>query len=697
MPKLTISDETKFRKPAFDKPLVLSHLPGEQDLSVIQSNAGASLFYSHKGEADEILDPANIHGRITRGAINDLALNLEFDWSKVNPSTTLIRNQVEAGELKGASVRAAFRRDQMTDMGDHYRVKGWRFLGASLTPMPEIATVGLSADTEDEFTIALSAAIMPDDDNSADVIDLSTETQVDNSAQTEADTMTPEEIQALQEAMTAAVAAGFAAQAEAMKPADPAESQPNAGDPGPETIDNSAEPTKAPVDNRPQIQAYSQMALTNPTLDVKKIYELTNAAMVANQDPAEFAEALKGDDVKKAINQNSHVAPDWSKDGKTQAEPISMGLAADFLQQPVWEQVSNSKYDDLRAFSDKINAMAGRRGGLYIPFDQSMGLGDQSGNDHYVIQNLAGDPNNFATANEGGNAIESRRLAYIGQRWDPYVADIINMATTLTPQGAGKQFVTHITVQPARDAAEPTTAAGYTRGEPHGSSQTSLTPHNLIWDMQETRLLDMQSGGTWSPQVAAEGRMAMGEKLGYNFQGALNSNSDSSYAHRVSGVYQSASANANQIAAGTKHPTVKQLTDMVGKFREANVGGTITFYCSPEAFELLKQEVLVTGVTPFMDSVALSVSPAGIVTAAMADRGGFRVVPTSNNFDTNPAVEKARSIMVENESLMWLPWDNAIYVAPAVDIDGIRSIRFEQWHSLIFRDTHGLARFSLSG
>lgn len=181
----TLSDESRFNHAGFDKPLVLSHTPGDQDISRIQSHAGCNVYYNHKGEKDNVdhadsfgfnSDPLSVYGRMTAGRIKDGALSIDFDWDDKHPQMEFVRNQVDSGILKGSSIGARFTKRNCVDMGDHYRVRGWELIGGSLTPVPELTSVGLSADKnidlkDDEYVIiGLNANIGSEDHDKDNVL-----------------------------------------------------------------------------------------------------------------------------------------------------------------------------------------------------------------------------------------------------------------------------------------------------------------------------------------------------------------------------------------------------------------------------------------------------------------------------------------------------------------------------------------------
>ena len=663
--RLILSDETPFTDPRFDKPLVLSHHPGEQDLSRVSSHAGIPLLYQHVG-ADNPASPENHYGRFTAVTVENLELAVDFVWSESNPSAMLAYAQRcettadGASLLTGASVGARFKKSALHDMGDHYRVSPWELVEGSLTPMPEIISIGLSADDEDpEYLVGLAASWVS---ATIDPAEPSTPTpEMEGNA-----TMTPEQIEKLISDAHSVRLSSDGGTTNA--PADPAT---GVADPAPaaDHVPAADPPAPAPdpapqaapepvVDNRPQIQDYSQLALSNPTMDREAVLQLTAAAMVANLDPNAFATALRDDQLKKNVSQNAHVPPAFARAEDKGAAPVTLALAVEYLFD---KDRTDSKYDALRAFDAHVNSVEGRlksgQQAVYVPFDQASGFGDQRAEESYVIRNAAGDPNNSATAIEGGNLMNSQAVGYVGGLYDPGAGDIVMEATTYNVT-SGEPFIRKFTPQDARWVAEPTAAAGFTRGEPHVTAKLDLNPAILIWDVSYTRLLEMRTG-MFSMIAEAEGRLSIGEQIGHALMGE-----DAALANAVDGMYnKTAGVPARQtvVVGGDNHPSVTQVIAALAKIRDEEVVGQVTLYISNRGDLGLMQQPLVASVSPFYSG------------ANMALMGKLRMGPTSHDFGD---ADKARSMMVANREVCWAPFDNAVYVA-LHEKDGVQNVRLE--------------------
>ena len=129
--RMILSDETPFHDARFDKPLVLSHRPGEQDLSRVTSHAGVPLFYQHVG-ADTPASPENHYGRFTSATVENLALAVDFEWSESNPSAMLAyaqRCETTEGRYAVAHRRVRGRAVQKIGFARHGRPLPRRALG----------------------------------------------------------------------------------------------------------------------------------------------------------------------------------------------------------------------------------------------------------------------------------------------------------------------------------------------------------------------------------------------------------------------------------------------------------------------------------------------------------------------------------------------------------------------------------------
>ena len=661
--RLILSDETPFTDARFDKPLILSHQPGEQDLSRVSSHAGVPLLYQHVG-ADNPASPENHYGRFTAASVENLELAVDFVWSESNPSAMLAyaqRCETAADGtslLTGASVGARFRKSALHDMGDHYRVAPWELVEGSLTPMPEIISIGLSADDDDpEYLVGLAASWVS---ATIDPAEPSTPTpEMEGNA-----TMDPKKIAKLISDAHSVRLSSDGGAADAPSEPVPAVADPTpAADPVPAADPPAAVPDPAPaaapapvIDNRPQIQEYSLLALSNPTMDSEAVLQLTAAAMVQNLDPSLFAAALRDDQLKKSVNQTAHVPPAYARAEDKGAKPISLKLAVEYLFD---KERTDSKYDALRAFDSHINNVEGRlksgQNAVYVPFDQVAGFGDQREEESYVIRNTAGDTNNSATAGEGGNLMNSQAVGYVGGLYDPGAGDIVTEATTYNVT-SGEPFVRKFTPQDARWVAEPTAAAGFTRGEPHVTVKLDLNPKILIWDVSYTRLLEMRTG-MFNMIAEAEGRLSIAEQIGHALMGE-----DAAITNAVDGMYnKSVSARQTVIAANGNHATVDQIVAALGKMRDENVVGQVTLYIGNAGDLGLMQQPLVSNVSPFYSG------------QNMALMGKLRMGPTSHDFGAD---DKARAMMIANREVCWAPFDNAVYVA-LHEKDGVQNVRLE--------------------
>ena len=662
--RLILSDETPFTDARFDKPLVLSHQPGEQDLSRVSSHAGVPVLYQHVG-ADNPASPENHYGRVTAASVEKLELAVDFVWSESNPSAMLAyaqRCETTADGtslLTGASVGARFRKSALHDMGDHYRVAPWELVEGSLTPMPEIISIGLSADDDDpEYLVGLAASWVSATIDSAEP---STPTpEMEGKA-----TMTPEQIEKL---LSDAHSVRLSSDG-GITDAPSAPVTPVADPPAPAPVTPVAEPPAAPVtavadppatvvDNRPQIHEYSQLALSNPIMDREAVLQLTAAAMVENTDPTAFAAALRNDQLKKSVGQTVHVPPAYSRGEDKGSDPVSLALAVEYLFD---KERTDSKYDALRAFDSHVNSVEGRlksgQNAVYVPFDQVSGFGDQREEESYVIRNAAGDPNNSATAAEGGNLMNSQAVGYVGGLYDPGAGDIVMEATTYNVT-TGEPFIRKFTPNDARWVAEPTAAAGFARGEPYATAKLTLNPAILIWDVSYTRLLEMRTG-MFNMIAEAEGRLSIAEQIGHALMGE-----NPAVANAVDGMYfktNDIEARQTTVDAANDHATVAQIIAALGKMRDEDVVGQITLYISNGGDLGLMQQPLVASVSPFYSG------------QNMALMGKLRMGPTSHDFGDSA---KARALMIANRDVCWAPFDNAVYVA-LHEKDGVQNVRLE--------------------
>ena len=559
--------------------------------------------------------------------------------------------------LTGASVGARFRKSALHDMGDHYRVAPWELVEGSLTPMPEIISIGLSADDDDpEYLVGLAASWVS---ATIDPAEPSTPTtEMEGNA-----TMKPEQIAKLiSDAHSVRLSSDGGTPSElATAVADP----PPAADPVPAADPPAPVPDPAPpavpapvIDNRPQIQEYSQLALSNPTMDREAVLQLTAAAMVENLDPPAFAAALRDDQLKKSVNQTAHVPPAYRRAEDRGSEAVSLALAVEYLFD---KDRTDSKYDALRAFDSHVNSVEGRlksgQNAIYVPFDQVSGFGDQREEESYVIRNAAGDPNNSATAGVGGNLMNSQAVGYVGGLYDPGAGDIVMEATTYNVT-SGEPFVRKFTPQDARWVAEPSAAAGFARGEPHVTVKLALNPAILIWDVSYTRLLEMRTG-MFNMIAEAEGRLSVAEQIGHALMGE-----SPIIANAVDGMYfktNGIAARQTTVASANNHASVAQVIAALGSMRDEDVVGQVTLYIGNGGDLGLMQQPLVSNVSPFYSG------------SNMALMGKLRMGPTSHDFGDST---KARAMMIANREVCWAPFDNAVYVA-LHEQDGVQNVRLE--------------------
>ena len=341
--------------------------------------------------------------------------------------------------------------------------------------------------------------------------------------------------------------------------------------------------------------------------------------------PQTISDILRNGRSAGAPNQTRQVPPSYRRGEDKGAEPVSLALAVEYLFD---EQRMASKYDALRAFdahiSNQEGLMKSGRNAVYVPFDQVCGFGDQRDEESYVIRNAAGDPNNSATAAEGGNLMNSVAVGYVGGLYDPGAGDIVAEATTYNVT-SGEPFVRKFTPNAARWVAEPTAATGFARGEPHVTAKLDLTPAILIWDVSSTRLLEMRTEKMWNMIAEEQGRLTIAEQIGHALMGAYPA-----VANAVAGMYgKSIAARQTVVAANTTHPTVTQIIAALAKMREENVAGPVTLYISHDGDLGLMQAPLVASVSAFYSGQRTALN------------GKLRMGPTSHDFG---AADKNRAL-----------------------------------------------------
>ena len=358
----------------------------------------------------------------------------------------------------------------------------------------------------------------------------------------------------------------------------------------------------------------------------------------------------------KNVGQTRRVAPSYRRGEDKGAEPVSLKLAVEYLFD---EERTDSKYDSLRAFDTHVSTMDGHmksgRNAVYVPFDQVCGFGDQRQEESYVIRNAAGDPNNSATAAEGGNMMNSEAVGYVGGLYDPGAGDIVSEATTYNVT-SGEPFVRKFTPNDARWVTEPAVADGFARGEPHATAKLELNPKILIWDVSYTRLLEMRTE-MFNMIAESEGRLTIGEQIGHALMGE-----DPAITNAVDGMYgKSVAARQSVIVAAGNHPTVDQIIAALSKMRDENIVGQVTLYIGHGGNLGLMQQPLVPSVSAFYSG------------RRMALMGELRMGPTSHDFGD---AAKDRALMIANREICWAPFDNAVYVA-LHEKDGVQNVRLE--------------------
>ena len=358
----------------------------------------------------------------------------------------------------------------------------------------------------------------------------------------------------------------------------------------------------------------------------------------------------------KNVNQTRHVPPNYGRGEDKGAEAVTLALAVEYLFD---EERNHSKYDALRAFDAYLSNQEGiaksGRNAVYVPFDQVCGFGDQREEESYIIRNAAGDPNNSGTLTEGGNLMNSQAVGYVGGLYDPGAGDLIAEATTYNVT-SGEPFVRKFTPNQARWVREPTSAAGFARGEPHVTAKLELNPKILIWDVSSTRLLEMRTD-MWNMIAEEQGRLTVAEQIGHALMGA-----DPAIADAVDGMYgKSVAARQTVIAGAGNHPTVDQIIEALAKMRDEDIVGQVTLYISNGGNLGLMQQPLVANVSPFYTGMN------------MALNGALRMGPTSHDFGDST---KDRSLMIANREICWAPFDNSVYVA-LHEQDGIQNVRLE--------------------
>ena len=246
-------------------------------------------------------------------------------------------------------------------------------------------------------------------------------------------------------------------------------------------------------------------------------------------------------------------------------------------------------------------------------------------------------------------------MGYVGGLYDPGAGDIIAEATTYNVD-SGEPFVRKFTPQEARWVREPTSAAGFARGEPHVTAKLELNPAILIWDVSSTRLLEMRTD-MWNMIAEEQGRLTIAEQIGHALMGA-----DPAIADAVDGMYgKSVAARQTVIAGAGNHPSVDQIIAALATMRDENVVGQITMYISHAGDLGLMQQPLVPSVSPFYSG------------PRMALNGDLRMGPTSHDFGD---AAKDRAMMIANREICWAPFDNAVYVA-LHEQDGVQNVRLE--------------------
>ena len=366
--------------------------------------------------------------------------------------------------------------------------------------------------------------------------------------------------------------------------------------------------------------------------------------------------ARRTGELKKNIGQTTRVPPAYGRGEDKGAAAVTLALAVEYLFD---KERTHSKYDALRAFDSHVNSVEGRmksgQNSVYVPFDQASGFGDQREEESYVIRNAAGDPNNSATATEGGNLMNSQAVGYVGGLYDPGAGDMVMEATTYNVT-SGEPFIRKFTPQDARWVAEPTAAAGFTRGEPHVTAKLDLNPAILIWDVSYTRLLEMRTE-MFNMIAEAEGRLTIAEQIGHALMGE-----NPAITNAMDGMYgKSVAARQTVIAAANNHPAVDQIIAALGKMRDEDVAGQVTLYIGNAGDQGLMQQPLVPSVSPFYSG------------PRMALMGELRMGPTSHDFGD---ATKDRALMIANREVCWAPFDNAVYVA-LHEQDGVQNVRLE--------------------